>query len=123
MNYQNSIRNVIKERPVNSGSSVNYGSSVKGRIYPIVDELQALGFKPSSVDTGKHNVGSLHGQGRAVDLGINTTFGGDNKKMENFLENVYPKLKQKYPGLKLHDERNHPKGQAVWSGSHFHLEY
>lgn len=91
-------------------------------IYPIVEHLRQLGYKPSSVDSGKHNVGSKHGRGLAVDLGINTTFGGDSKKMQNFLDNEYPKLKQMYPNLKLIDERNHPKGQKVWSGSHYHLE-
>lgn len=91
-------------------------------IIPIVNQLQSMGLKPSSVNTGEHNENSLHYQNRAVDLGLNTTFGGNENKMQEFINKQLPLLKQQYPNLKLRDERTKPNGQKVWSGSHLHLE-
>ena len=45
--------------------------------------IESFGLTPSSVDTGKHRVGSKHFSGSAWDLGLNTSFGGDQKKMMN----------------------------------------
>lgn len=91
-------------------------------ISPILIELKKLGINPSSVTGGKHNVGSSHSLGRSVDLGLNTSFGGDKRRMEEFLTYYNSVLKPKYPNLKLLDERQKPVGQKVWSGSHYHLE-
>lgn len=91
-------------------------------IIPVVTELRKLGLNPSSINTGQHNTGSKHYQNKAVDLGLNTTFGGNPKKMEDFIQYYNKVLKPKYPNLSLHDERKQPKGQKVWSGNHLHLE-
>lgn len=92
-------------------------------IQPVVNKLQQMGLKPSSVNTGEHNVGSLHGHGKAVDLGLNTTFGGDTKKMDAFYQYLNsPEGRAEFPNIKVRDERNRPVGQKVWSGSHLHLE-
>ena len=92
-------------------------------IQPVVNKLQQMGLKPSSVNTGTHNTGSLHTSGRALDLGLNTTFGGDTKKMDAFYQYLNsPEGKAEFPNIKVRDERNRPVGQKVWSGSHLHLE-
>lgn len=91
-------------------------------IQPVVSKLAAMGLNPSSVNSGRHNEGSLHYQGRAVDLGLNTTFGGDIKKMNAFKDWFIEHGNSHFPGVRLKDETNHPQGQKVWSGSHLHLE-
>lgn len=92
-------------------------------ILKVVEDFKMMGLNPSSVDTGKHNVGSRHYQGKAVDLGLNTTFGGDINKMRKFKQWFETEGKNKYPGLKLIDETVRPVGQKEWSGIHYHLEY
>lgn len=105
------------------GISNGGNNSGTGRIYSVVEDFKKMGLNPSSVDTGTHNKNSSHNIGNAADFGLNTTFGGDHKKMEDFKNWFETEGQHKYPGLKLHDERTHPKGQKVWNGSHFHLEY
>jgi hypothetical protein len=90
---------------------------------PVVDKLKAMGINPSSVNTGKHNEGSLHYQGRAIDLGLNTSFGGDMRKMKAFYNYLNSdEGKKEFPGVKVVDESVRPAGQKVWGGSHLHLE-
>jgi len=91
-------------------------------IQPLVEHLESLGLKPSSVKSGSHNRGSKHYSGQALDLGLNSTFGGDPQKMEAFIEYFNSELKNKFPNLKLRDERRRPAGQKEWHGSHLHLE-
>lgn len=100
----------------------NYEPAETSNIIPVVTELRKMGLNPSSINTGQHNAGSKHYQNKAVDLGLNTTFGGNPQKMEEFIQYYNKVLKPKYPNLSLHDERKHPKGQKVWSGNHLHLE-
>jgi hypothetical protein len=86
--------------------------------------LASMGIKPSSTNTGKHNVGSKHYHGKAFDLGLNTSFGGDMRKMRDFYEN-FNEIKKKYPifdRFTIHDETQRPAGQKVWSGAHLHLQ-
>ena len=92
-------------------------------IQPVVEYFKSMGLNPSSVDTGTHNVGSKHYEGKAVDLGLNTTFGGDLTKMYQFKQWFDTKGKELFPGLKLIDETKRPEGQQEWSGAHLHLQY
>jgi hypothetical protein len=92
-------------------------------ILKVVEDFKMMGLNPSSIDSGKHNVGSRHYEGKAVDLGLNTTFGGDINKMKQFKQWFETEGKNKYPGLKLIDETTKPSGQKEWSGAHYHLEY
>ncbi|MGL5077133.1 MAG: DUF5872 domain-containing protein, partial [Waterburya sp.] len=63
----------------------SHHSKEGGRITEILQHFQKdLGLKPSSVRGGKHNTGSKHYHGNALDLGINTTFGGDMSAMMRF---------------------------------------
>ena len=91
-------------------------------IMSVVEKLRSMGLKPSSVDSGKHNEGSKHYHGKAVDLGLNTTFNGNVKKMKEFKNWFDSEGKNHFPGVKLFDETTRPKGQKVWSGAHYHLE-
>lgn len=92
-------------------------------IQPVLDRLTQMGLKPSNVNEGKHNVGSRHYSGRALDLGLNTSFGGDQSKMDafyNFLTS--PEGRQMFPEVHVRDERTKPEGQKVWSSPHIHIE-
>lgn len=91
-------------------------------IMSVVEKLRSMGLTPSSIESGKHNEGSKHYNGKAVDLGINTTFRGDVKKMKEFKNWFNSEGKKHFPGVKLFDETVRPKGQKVWSGAHYHLE-
>lgn len=86
--------------------------------------LKSIGIKPSSTNDGKHNIGSKHYHGRAFDLGLNTSFGGDMNKMLAF-KNNFERLKNTNPAfarLRLVDETERPAGQEVWTGAHYHIE-
>ncbi len=92
-------------------------------ISPVLNTLSQLGLKPSSVNTGEHNPGSAHYHNSAVDLGLNTTFGGDQRKMDAFYQYLQsPEGQKMFPGVKVRDERTRPNGQKVWNGAHLHLE-
>ena len=92
-------------------------------ISPVLNTLSQLGLKPSSVNTGEHSPNSRHYHNKAVDLGLNTTFGGDQRKMDVFYQYLQsPEGQKMFPGVKVRDERTRPNGQKVWSGSHLHLE-
>lgn len=105
------------------GVDFNYSSPSEAPIGSVVSQLEAMGIKPSSVTGGQHNVGSKHYEGKALDLGINTSFGGDAKKMDEFYQYLQsPQGKQKFPNVKVIDERVRPAGQKVWSNPHLHLE-
>lgn len=90
-----------------------------------LDYLETMGIKPSSTMGGRHNVGSKHYHGKAFDLGLNTSFGGDINKMQEF-ENNFINLQRTNPlfaRFKIIDETVRPKGQKVWNGAHLHIEF
>lgn len=71
------------------------------------------GFTITSTTGGKHNVGSNHYRGFAVDV---RTRDKSPQEVAEFMA-----LARK-AGLYVKDERTHPKGQKVWSGPHLHLQ-
>ena len=71
------------------------------------------GFTVTSTTGGKHNVGSKHGKGLAIDV---RTRDKTSKQVEEFIK------KARSAGIWVKDERTHPPGQKVWSGPHLHLE-
>jgi hypothetical protein len=91
-------------------------------IQPVIEHLESIGLKPSSVKSGDHNKRSKHYSGHALDLGLNTSFGGDHEKMREFIDYFNNELKPKFPNLRLLDERKKPANQRVWNGPHLHLE-
>ena len=120
-----SLMDWIFEEPeeYNYDQAVDEEGGYEGKIHPVVEYFKSMGLNPSSVDEGTHNTGSRHYSGNAVDLGLNTTFGGDLTKMYEFKQWYETKGKQMFPGLTLRDETTRPKGQEVWTGAHYHLEY
>jgi hypothetical protein len=69
-----------------------------------------FGYRVGSTTKGRHNAGSLHRSGNAIDIGH-----------EGVDYNELVKNAEAY-GLRVRDERAHPKGQRVWTGPHFHVE-
>ena len=65
----------------------------------------------TSSSTGRHNVGSKHYLGQAIDV--------DHKAVKDV--NAFYKDAQAQ-GFRIRDERQRPPGQAVWGGPHFHVE-
>ena len=65
----------------------------------------------TSSNTGRHNVGSKHYLGQAIDV--------DHKAVQDV--NAFYKDAQAQ-GFRIRDERQRPPGQAVWGGPHFHVE-
>jgi len=59
---------------------------------------------------GRHNRGSLHYQGRAIDVGV-----------ENVTAEVIADARRN--GINVRDERTRPPGQKEWDGAHYHLSY
>jgi len=70
-------------------------------------------FTVTSTTGGKHNVGSKHALGLAVDL---MTRDKSNAEITRFL------LACVRLGVRVRDERIRPNKQRVWSGAHLHLE-
>ncbi len=77
------------------------------------DFARQYGLRVTSETGGQHNPGSLHYQGRAIDV-----------SSQGFTQDVVEKLKAVAAswGIVLRDERTRPAGQKVWGGSHLHLE-
>jgi hypothetical protein len=71
------------------------------------------GFDVTSTTGGKHNVGSKHYQGKAIDVRTR------DKSPEEIAAFI---AKAQQQGFRVLDERQRPAGQAVWGGPHLHLE-
>lgn len=71
------------------------------------------GFHVTSTNGGRHNVGSKHFRGLAIDV---RTRDKTNAQVEAFIS------KARGLGIIVRDERTRPKNQKVWSGAHLHLE-
>ncbi len=85
---------------------------VSDRHRVISAEGRNLGFKVTSTLGGKHNSGSLHARGRAVDFSVK---GKTAKQVNDF------KAAMRAKGFSVRDERTRPRGQKVWSGPHIHV--
>lgn len=71
------------------------------------------GLTVTSTTGGRHNRGSLHGRGRAIDV---RTRGVSNKRLNAFMRDA------RAQGYQVADERRRPPGQKVWSGPHLHVQ-
>ena len=74
---------------------------------------EGQGFTVTSTTGGKHNAGSPHYGGRAVDV---RTKDKPPEEIERLMRRAQAS------GFKVRDERTRPAGQAVWDGEHVHLE-
>ncbi len=79
----------------------------------LVALAEAEGFHVTSTTGGKHNRGSKHFKGLAIDV---RTRDKTDDEIERFLRICRSR------GLKAIDERTHPDGQVVWGGPHLHIE-
>ena len=74
---------------------------------------KAHGLTVTSTTGGRHNAGSLHYMGRAIDVRSRTL-------TEQMVEDI--KRFAAAAGIRVLDERKRPPGQLVWGGPHLHLE-
>lgn len=70
-------------------------------------------FAVTSTTGGRHNAGSAHYRGFAVDVNVRGKTAGQVEELMNAARSR---------GYLARDERSHPSGQKVWSGAHIHLE-
>lgn len=70
-------------------------------------------FVVTSAKGGKHNIGSKHYRGLAIDV---RTRDKTNAECEAFMQIC------RGFGLIVRDERREPVGQKVWTGAHLHIE-
>lgn len=86
---------------------------------PHLDDL--IGFAKEnnltvgSTTGGRHNTGSKHYSGNAID--IKGSGGFDDATVQSLSQKAAER------GFLVRDERTHPKGQKVWGGPHIHIEY
>ncbi len=74
---------------------------------------QSKNFFVTSTTGGKHNSGSKHGKGLAIDV---RTRDKTNAQVLEFIKFMQSK------GYRVLDERVKPPLQKVWSGPHLHIE-
>ncbi len=70
-------------------------------------------FVVTSAKGGRHNVGSKHYRGLAIDV--------RTRDKTDFQITQFIKLCRGF-GLIVRDERRKPVGQKVWTGAHLHIE-
>jgi hypothetical protein len=83
----------------------------------VLASIAPLGGILGSTTGGQHNVGSLHPDGRAVDIPLGASASPEAKA---HADQMLAALQAQ--GFTVRDERTHPAGQAVWSGPHLHVE-
>ncbi len=80
-----------------------------------LEQLMALAeanhYRVTSSTGGKHNPGSLHGSGRAIDIDHKGVDFGQLQKAAAAI------------GARVLDERHRPPGQKVWGGPHYHIDF
>jgi len=79
----------------------------------LVDFARSRGFTVTSTNGGRHNPGSAHYEGRAIDV---RTRDKTSAQIDQFIREA------RAAGYHVADERRRPRGQRVWSGPHLHLE-
>jgi len=85
--------------------------------YTELNKMMALakskGFTVTSTVDGKHNSGSKHYRGKAMDV---RTYDKTDAQIQEFMKFM------RGQGYKVVDERKRPPNQAVWGGAHLHIE-
>lgn len=91
------------DAPKTGGSS--FYDAVRGLIKPLNGRI-------TSTSGGRHNTGSEHYSGRALDVGMARETPEQQEAIKTQLEAA---------GYRVRDERTRPAGQAVWNGPHLHV--
>jgi hypothetical protein len=86
---------------------------------PLIDFADRNGLVITSGRGGRHNPGSKHYLGKALDFSVRHDRRG-NPITEERWEHLARDAREH--GMLLRDERQRPPGQAVWSGPHGHVE-
>lgn len=81
----------------------------------LISFVKEKGLTPGSTTGGRHNTGSKHYSGNAVDIKNSGSF--SNEQVVGLKGGAAAR------GFLVRDERARPKGQKVWGGPHLHLEY
>jgi len=101
----------VEPRPMTGGGAGvlenAFADTVQSAIAP-------LGGRITSTTGGKHNPGSKHYSGNAIDIGMGRETPEQQAQILASLQQI--------PGLVVRDERRRPAGQKVWSGPHLHVE-
>lgn len=71
-----------------------------------------LGFLVTSTTGGRHNTGSKHYVGKAIDVRV---YGHSNVTIDLFIQLMTDM------GYVVLDERVRPRGQRIWGGPHIHI--
>ncbi len=85
-----------------------------GGLQGLINFARSRGFTVTSTTGGRHNPGSAHYRGRAIDV---RTRDKTPQQVEQFIRDA------RAAGYRVRDERRRPAGQRVWSGPHLHLEF
>ena len=78
----------------------------------LVNIATSMGWHITATNKGKHNGGSKHYIGKAIDVSVRNRTEFHIAVLDEVLKNA---------GYGLIDERVRPKGQRVWSSPHLHL--
>lgn len=79
--------------------------------------INPYGATVGSTNGGEHNTGSLHYEGRALDIPLGASA---TDAVRANADKIIADLTGK--GYKVRDERTRPDGQKVWGGPHLHVE-
>jgi hypothetical protein len=93
--------------------------SLKGVDPRLIAFTTRNGLKVTSARGGKHNVGSKHYIGEALDFSVRVLSNG-KKFPPGYWEHLERDAEQH--NLVLLDERTRPPGQVVWGGAHGHIQ-
>lgn len=91
------------------------GASVDPHLDLLLSFAKKNGLTPGSTTGGRHNAGSRHYSGNALDIKGSGAF--DDARVAQLSKLAAAE------GLILRDERRRPVGQKVWGGAHIHLEH
>lgn len=101
--YNGGNNNMENQLSIKNGNTFN----------DLVKLAKAKGFTVTSTTGGKHNSGSKHAKGLAIDVRTK------DKKNAQIVE--FMAFARSF-GVRVLDERVRPAGQKVWGGAHLHLE-
>jgi hypothetical protein len=94
------------------------GITFKGLDKRLIAYAIRNGLMVTSTRGGRHNAGSKHYRGKALDFSIHKSNG--ELISEDYIEHLNRDAKEN--GMLLLDERERLPGEKIWHGSHFHLE-
>ena len=133
----------VSQDPVNKLDPLGYTEFTHGKpsdlvnglrnALPTIDQVvhQVMpGYDDAVVTSstgGKHNPGSKHSAGEAIDIRIwadpnPTTSTGEPISAEDAQRLVDELRRQLGDNFRVRNEREHPPGQEVWGGPHIHIE-